>query len=40
MDEDIQKTTAEMFELVYFKRIPVSGNDLHIQSLILEKPDL
>jgi SAM-dependent methyltransferase len=36
-DENIQKTTAEKFELTYFKRIPTTGNDLHFQSLILEK---
>ena len=35
-DESIQKTTAEVFELRYFRRI--AGNDLHFQSLILEKP--
>ncbi len=38
-DETIQKTITEVFELLYFKRIEVSGNnDLHFQSLILEKP--
>jgi SAM-dependent methyltransferase len=37
-DETIQKTTAEMFQLLYFKRIPGSRNGLHFQSLILEKP--
>lgn len=38
-DEAIQKMTAEIFELLYFKRIEVSGDHrLHFQSLILEKP--
>ena len=38
-DETIQKTTAEVFEPLYFKRIEVSGNyHLHFQSLIFEKP--
>jgi SAM-dependent methyltransferase len=36
-DENIQKTTSEIFALRYFKRIPTSGNQLHFQSLILEK---
>src|SRR5204863_3257894 len=40
-DESIQKITSEIFELLYFKPITVSGNNhLHFQSLILEKPDL
>ena len=40
-DESIQKITSEIFELLYFKPIMVSGNNhLHFQSLILEKPDL
>ena len=38
-DENIQKTTSELFELQYFKRIPTTGNELHFQSLILEKPN-
>jgi SAM-dependent methyltransferase len=38
-DETIQKTTTEVFELLYFKRIATSGKQLlHFQSLILEKP--
>ena len=36
-DENIQKATAEIFELLYFKRIPTTGDRLHFQSLILEK---
>ena len=36
-DENIQKATAEIFELLYFKRIPTTGHHLHFQSLILEK---
>ena len=39
-DENIQKTTSELFELQYFKRIPTTGNELHFQSLILEKPNI
>ena len=35
-DENIQKATAEIFELLYFKRIPTTGDHLHFQSLILE----
>ena len=38
-DGNIQKTTSELFKLLYFKRIPVSGGDLHFQSLILEKAE-
>ena len=38
-DENIQKTTSELFELQYFNRIPTTGNELHFQSLILEKPN-
>ena len=38
-DENIQKATSEIFELLYFKRIPTAGDDLHFQSLILEKPN-
>jgi SAM-dependent methyltransferase len=38
-DEIIQKTTSEVFNLLYFKRIATSGKQLlHFQSLILEKP--
>ena len=38
-DETIQKTTAEVFKLRYFKRIATSRKQLlHFQSLILEKP--
>ena len=36
-DEEIQKTTSEVFELLYFKHIPVEGGRTHFQSLILEK---
>ena len=36
-DEGIQKTTSEVFELLYFKHIPVEGSRPHFQSLILEK---
>jgi len=36
-DDGIQKTTSEVFELLYFKHIPTNGNHLHFQSLILEK---
>ena len=36
-DENIQETTAEKFELLYFKRIPTAGDHLHFQSLILKK---
>ena len=36
-DEAIQKTTSEVFELLYFKHIPVEGGRTHFQSLILEK---
>jgi SAM-dependent methyltransferase len=36
-DQNIQKTTSEIFELRYFKRIPMSGNHPHFQSLILER---
>jgi len=39
-DEGIQKTTSEIFELLYFKHIPVEGSRPHFQSLILEKPSL
>jgi SAM-dependent methyltransferase len=40
-DESIQEITSEIFELSYFKRITVSGNNnLHFQSLILEKLSL
>ena len=39
-DENIQKTTSELFELQYFKRIPTTGNELHFQSLILKKSNL
>lgn len=39
-DESIQKATADVFELLYFKRVPVGGdNHLHFQSLILERPN-
>ena len=38
-DENIQKIASETFESLYFKRIPVNGNRLHFQSLILGKPD-
>lgn len=36
-DDGIQKTTSEVFELLYFKHIPVDGSRTHFQSLILEK---
>ena len=36
-DEGIQKTTSEVFKLLYFKHIPVEGSRTHFQSLILEK---
>lgn len=36
-DENIQKITSEIFELRYFKHIPVEGSRPHFQSLILEK---
>ena len=40
-DETIQKITAEIFELLYFKSITVDGNShLHFQSLILQKPEV
>ena len=39
-DENIQKITSEIFQLQYFKRIPTTGNNLHFQSLILEKSNL
>jgi SAM-dependent methyltransferase len=39
-DEGIQKTTADVFELQYFKHIPVEGSRTHFQSLILEKPNI
>jgi len=39
-DENIQKITSEIFELQSFKEIPTSGNELHFQSLILEKSNL
>jgi len=35
-DEGIQKITSEVFELLYFKHIPVEGSPTHFQSLILE----
>ena len=35
-DEGIQKITSEVFELLYFKHIPVEGSRTHFQSLILE----
>ena len=38
-DEDIQKIASEIFELLYFKHIPVEGSRPHFQSLILGKPD-
>jgi len=38
-DLGIQKTVSEIFELLYFKRIPTTGNELHFQSLILKKLD-
>jgi hypothetical protein len=37
-DPNIQKITAEFFTPLYFKRIPISANHPHFQSLILEKP--
>ena len=38
-DETIQKSTSELFEPLYFKRIATSGKQrLHFQSVILEKP--
>jgi SAM-dependent methyltransferase len=36
-DDGIQKSTSEIFELLYFKHIPVEGSRTHFQSLILEK---
>jgi len=36
-DDGIQKTTSEVFELLYFKHIPVEASLTHFQSLILEK---
>lgn len=36
-DDGIQKTTSDVFELLYFKHIPVDGSRTHFQSLILEK---
>jgi SAM-dependent methyltransferase len=36
-DDGIQKITSEVFKLLYFKHIPTNGNNLHFQSLILEK---
>jgi len=36
-DDGIQKTTSEVFKLLYFKHIPVEGSRTHFQSLILEK---
>jgi len=38
-DENIQKVTAELYTSLYFKRIPMDGNHLHFQSLILQKPN-
>ena len=38
-DENIQKKTTEIFELLYFKRISMDGNHPHFQSLILQKPN-
>jgi len=36
-DENIQRITSELFELLYFKRIPMGADRPHFQSLILEK---
>jgi SAM-dependent methyltransferase len=36
-DENIQKITSEIFEFLYFKRIPMGTSHPHFQSLILEK---
>lgn len=37
-DDQIRQVTAEFFELVYFKRIPMKrGTDLHFQSMILRR---
>jgi SAM-dependent methyltransferase len=36
-DENIQKITTELFEVLYLKRIPTGGEHLHFQSLILQK---
>jgi SAM-dependent methyltransferase len=38
-DENIRQITAEIFELLYFKRIPINGSRPHFQSLILGKPE-
>ena len=35
-DHGIQKITSDVFELLYFKHIPVEGSRTHFQSLILE----
>lgn len=39
-DDGIQKATSEVFELLYFKHIPVDGSRTHFQSLILEKSNI
>ncbi len=39
-DAGIQKTASEIFELLYFKHIPVEGSRTHFQSLILEKSNI
>lgn len=36
-DEQIQRATTELFELLRFKRIALEGEDFHFQSLILRR---
>ena len=36
-DENIQKTTVEVFDLLSFKSLNVNSNNLHFQALILRK---
>ncbi|MGD9100460.1 MAG: class I SAM-dependent methyltransferase, partial [Anaerolineae bacterium] len=37
-DEQLRRITTEFFELLYFKRIPLEGdNEFHYQSLILKR---
>lgn len=38
-DEHIQQLTAQLFELLSFKRIELENNDSHFQSLFLRKSD-
>jgi len=37
LDDQIEEITSRFFEIVYFRRIPLEGDEFHFQSLILRR---